>query len=136
VSEIGIAMATKHGMDEIEARRGTVKEARRCGWEVRTKRCSHADEKFRRGGQDRRRGATTHKSEFNSKTGGTEFRRTAFVVDYDRWWRSSRSGIVCANGINDRLNGAVRGSLRGLTAVRFYGWTSFEFTSVLKSKLP
>ena len=51
---------------------------------------------------------------------GTKFRQggTAFVVDYDRRWRSSRLGIVCANSINDRLNGAVRGSLRGLTSVR------------------
>ena len=50
-------------------------------------------------------------------------------VDYDRRWRSSRSGIVCAKGRNDPLNGAVRGSLRGLTSVRLYGWTSFKFSS-------
>ena len=73
--------------------------------------------------------ATKLKSEFNSKTVGTKFRQggSAFVVDYDRRWRSSRSRIVCANGTNDRLNGAVRGSLRGLTSVRLYGWPSFKF---------
>ena len=69
-------------------------------------------------------------SEFNIKTVALNLDREVLhlFVDYDRRWRSSRLGIVCANGINDRLNGAVRGSLRGLTSVRLNGWTSFKFS--------
>ena len=48
-------------------------------------------------------------SEFNSKTVALNLDREVLhlFVDYDRRWRSSRLGIVCADGINDRLNGVV-----------------------------